>query len=66
VIHRREGFGLRAAMRHLAKSFRPQQLTKDVFTLYEKFRPAIPEGLTGWGAKGKLDVDRVQSLATEK
>ena len=56
----------RAAMRELAKSFRPEQLSKNAFSLYERFRPAIPEGVRGWGAKGKLDIDRIRSLALEK
>ena len=55
-----------AAMRDLAKGFRPEQLSKDAFSLYERFRPAIPEGVRGWGAKGKLDIDRIRSLALEK
>lgn len=56
----------RAAMRDLAKAFRPEQLMKNSFMLYEKFRPAIPGGVTGWGAKGNLDIDRIRSLASEK
>jgi hypothetical protein len=56
----------RAAMRDLAKAFRPEQLSKNAFSLYERFRPAIPEGVTGWGAKGRLDIDRIRSLAAEK
>jgi len=56
----------RAAMRDLTKAFRPEQLSKNAFSLYERFRPAIPEGVTGWGAKGTLDIDRVRSLASEK
>jgi hypothetical protein len=56
----------RAAMRDLTKAFRPEQLSKNAFSLYERFRPAIPEGVTGWGAKGTLDVDRIRSLALEK
>jgi hypothetical protein len=54
---------VRAAMRDLAKSFRPEQLSKDAFGLYEKFRPAIPGGVTGWGARGNLDIGRIRSLA---
>src|ERR1035438_3861313 len=49
----------RAAMRDLAKAFRPEQLLKDAFSLYEQFRLAIPEGVTGWGAKGTLNIDRI-------
>ena len=56
----------RAAMRDLTKAFRPEQLSKNAFSLYERFRPAIPEGVTGWGAKGTLDIHRIRSLALEK
>lgn len=56
----------RAAMHDLARAFRPEQLSQNAFSLYEKFRPAIPEGVTGWGAKGNLDIDRIRSLALEK
>jgi len=56
----------RVAMRDLAKAFRPEQLLRNGFSLYEQFRPAIPEGVRGWGAKGNLDIDRIRSLALEK
>lgn len=54
----------RAAMRELAKSFSPEELSQVAFTLYEKFRPAIPAGVSGWGAKGTLDLERVRSLSS--
>lgn len=57
---------VRAAMRDLAKSLRPDQLREHAFALYEEFRPAIPEGKIGWGAKGELDIDRIRSLATKR
>lgn len=53
----------RAAMRDLAKAFPPEQISMSAFNLYERFRPAIPEGVRGWGAKGNLDIDRIRSLA---
>jgi hypothetical protein len=56
----------RSAMRDLAKAFRPEQLMTNAFSLYEEFRPAIPEGVKGWGAKGNLDVERIWSLARER
>jgi hypothetical protein len=56
----------RVAIRDLAKAFRPEQLLRNGFSLYEQFRPAIPEGVRGWGAKGNLDIDRIRSLALEK
>jgi hypothetical protein len=57
---------VRAAMHDLAKAFKPDQLRTNAFTLYEKFRPTIPEGVRGWGAKGNLDIDRIRSLVKEK
>lgn len=53
----------RAAMEKLAKASLPKQLEIKAFALYEKFRPAIPEGKKGWGAKGELDLEYIRSLA---
>ena len=53
----------RAAMEKLAKAYTPKQLEKEAYGLYEKFRPEIPEGTKGWGAKGDLDLDYIRSLA---
>jgi hypothetical protein len=53
----------RAAMEALAKSLTPAQLESSGFSLYEKFRPQIPEGKKGWGAKGELDLDLIRRLA---
>lgn len=52
----------RAAMEKLARSFTPKQLESKAYDLYEKFRPEIPEGMKGWGAKGELDLDYIRSL----
>ena len=52
----------RAAMEKLAKTYSPKQLEKEAYDLYEKFRPEIPEGTKGWGAKGELDPDHIRSL----
>ena len=51
------------AMEKLAKAFRPKQLESEAYGLYEKFRPKIPEGTKGWGAKGELDLEYIRSLA---
>ena len=53
----------RAAMEKLAKAYTPKQLENKAYDLYEKFRPEIPEGKKGWGAKGELDLDYIRSLA---
>ena len=54
---------VRAAMEVLAKAYTPKQLESEAYSLYEKFRPEIPEGKKGWGAKGELDLDYIRSLA---
>lgn len=54
---------VRAAMEKLAKAYTPKQLESKAYDLYEKFRPEIPEGTKGWGAKGELDLEYIRSLA---
>jgi len=44
-------------------SFQPKELAERCFGLYERFRPAIPEGVRGWGAKGELDLGVIEGLA---
>jgi len=52
----------RTAMEKLAKAYTPKQLASEAYGLYEKFRPKIPEGTKGWGAKGELDLEYILSL----
>jgi hypothetical protein len=62
-----DSFGtVRAVMHDLANAFRAEQLPENAFGPNEKFRPAIPEGVTGWGAKGNLEIDRIRSFAFKK
>ena len=56
---------VQSAMRALAKAHPPERLVEIAFNLYEEFRPAIPSGTKGWGAKGKLDPDRIRALARQ-
>ncbi len=51
------------AMQALARSLPPRQLAARAYGLYEGFRPEVPEGTKGWGAKGELDLERIRSLA---
>ena len=53
---------VRKAMTELAKALKPDELAQRGFGLYEQFRPAIPEGVQGWGAKGELDLARISKL----
>jgi hypothetical protein len=50
-------------MEDLAKAYPPEQLAARAYTLYEQFRPDVPEGKKGWGAAGQLDLDYIRSLA---
>jgi hypothetical protein len=52
-----------AAMERLAGSLPPERLALEAFHLYEQFRPEVPAGVKGWGAKGALDIDRILALA---
>jgi len=53
----------REAMEGLAKSVGADQLSERAFGLYEQFRPQIPAGVPGWGAKGELNLERLRSMA---
>ena len=49
-------------MLELAKSLPSSELAEKAYALYEKFRPEIPPGKRGWGASGKLDLDRIRKM----
>ena len=53
---------VRKAMEELAHALNPEELAHRGFSLYEGFRPKIPEGAVGWGAKGELDLGRLGKL----
>ena len=54
---------VRAAMEELAASLPPSELDRIGFRLYERFRPEVPEGVEGWGAKALLDIGRIGRAA---
>ena len=51
----------RAAMEELAAAHEPAELQRRGFRLYERFRPEVPAGESGWGAKGELDLAKVRA-----
>ncbi len=53
---------VRDAMMHLAKSLPPKEIAARAYRIYEDFRPEVPEGVRGWGAKGELDITRIRRL----
>jgi hypothetical protein len=53
------------AMMKSASAFGPDELEQRGFGLYEQFRPQIPEGVSGWGPKGELDLDGTRKLALQ-
>jgi hypothetical protein len=56
---------VRRAMTELANALKPDELAQSGFGLYGQFRPVIPEGVRGWGAKGELDLGRISKLAAQ-
>jgi hypothetical protein len=50
-------------MEALARAFTPEDLARRAYALYEAFRPSVPPGEKGWGAKGELDLGRLRALA---
>jgi hypothetical protein len=50
------------ALKGLAKSLTPSELSEKAYPLYEKFRPEIPPGKKGWGASGKLDLEAIRKM----
>jgi hypothetical protein len=57
---------VRAVMAKVAKSYRPVELALQAYPLYERFRPAVPGGKSGWGAKGKLDLGLMGRLVAPR
>ena len=54
---------VRAAMERVAASLPPEELNRIGFRLYEHFRPEVPEGAQGWGAKGELRLEWILETA---
>jgi hypothetical protein len=57
---------VQSAMKKLAKAYKSNELAKRAYALYERFRPSIPEGVKGWGAKGDLDLGLIERLGKER
>jgi len=54
---------VRAAMEELAARYEPAELNRIGFRLYESFRPDVPPGNKGWGAKAVLEIAKILSPA---
>ena len=52
---------VREAMRDLVHSIAPAYLQAKGFAMYEKFRPGVPEGVSGSAAAGELNIERIKS-----
>ena len=50
-------------MEALAALLPPEEVDRIGFRLYERFRPEVPEGVEGWGAKAVLDIGRIRRAA---
>ena len=56
----------RRTMADLAGAIPPRELAVQAYALYEKFRPEIPAGVSGWGAAGVLDLNAIERLAQKR
>jgi hypothetical protein len=54
------------AMRALAEAMDAEALAERAYALYEDFRPEVPAGARGWGAKGVLDLNKIRGLARKR
>ena len=52
----------RKALMELASALDPDELEQRGFGLHEQFWPQIPEGVSGWGANGELDLGRIAAV----
>ena len=57
---------VRNSMKRLARSMSAPEIAAQADALYEKFRPRVPAGEAGWGAEGKLDLDRIERLGAAR
>lgn len=57
---------VRRAMEKLANSHTPEALAAEGFRLYEAFRPGVPAGESGWGAKGTLNIKKIEGMVEKK
>ena len=46
-------------MQELAGRYEPVELNRIGFRLYDRFRPDVPYGSEGWGAKAMLDIEKI-------
>jgi hypothetical protein len=56
------GLPTRAGTATRAAACEPADLCRRGFRLYEQFRPGVPAGESGWGAKGELDLPKLRAL----
>lgn len=43
-----------------------EELDKQAFHFYEDFRPSVNSGQKGWGRKGELNVETIQSVVQKE
>eukprot|EP00898_Chlorokybus_atmophyticus_P005257 jgi/Chlat1/5732/Chrsp38S05561 len=50
------------AMRELAASYNPDEISRVAYDLYTEFRPPVAPGRAGWGQKGPLSLRKIREL----
>ena len=57
---------VRDRLEALAAAHAPTELEWAGMDLYMRFRPIGPTGVSGWGQRGRLDLDGIDRLAAER
>jgi hypothetical protein len=57
---------VRDSLEALAAAHAPTELERAAMDLYVQFRPSAPPGASGWGQRGRLDLDGIEQLATAR
>jgi hypothetical protein len=59
---------VRDAMTGALESWKGEEdeLSKEAFGMYEDFRPSVVKGKGGWGRKGELSVERIESVVRKE
>jgi hypothetical protein len=50
-------------MERVAAPLPPDELGRVGVRLHERFRPEVPEGVEGWGARAELRIERIRGAA---
>ncbi|MDD4903458.1 MAG: hypothetical protein PHV11_06225 [Candidatus Bipolaricaulis sp.] len=57
---------VRESLETLAATYSPKDLERSAMDLYMTFRPSGSSGVSGWGQRGRLDLEAIDRLAASR